>query len=316
MYTFGLRAYRWICKNVTNFVLVYFNFTMKKKILVLARFWHIFISSDISIQCKILEKLHQEFPEGDCRLTSTGVLQYITAQNVYYIPCGNHSLKSLSHNFNNWELIKNSNYSQVVEYEIEITEYKNITFYKAEKLYSSVDVDSAEHLLKLLKGKFALDQFSNYNFSAIYDFYRNYCNLTAKEISLLSPRKEAGMIGPTHGDFHSLNIMETKNGTPVIIDLDRFTFTGAQIIDHMHLYFTSRETRRRPWLQLLIDNFRNDNDKGLKWSKNSLLGYLCLRISVEISSQSTPQKIYINHIKRQLNNLIYIIQKTEDNEFL
>ncbi len=315
MTEFFKRGVRWVAKSLTNSILEYSNFSINLKVLKFCHIWHIFVDKSIDLQLELLSTLRKKKPIGSIRLTSTGVLLYLTNDVVYQISCGKHSQSALNKNFESYTYLKKSNYSCVVDYLLVQHGLQNIIYYRVERLFPVSDVRrSAKTLFETLEGNFTQDQFANLNLDSAYNFLKKYCELTDDELKKLRPVQEKGYVGPMHGDFHSQNIMQTKNGHPVLIDLDRFLMSGSQVIDRIHFNITQYESRQKYWVKLLIGLIGAKQKSKSNFSTNSYLAYFCFRVSAEISSQVKPQQVYINRLKflsKRLVDKVSQLEKTD-----
>ncbi len=171
------------------------------------------------------------------RLSSTGVLILFYNRNVIKIPLGQISSDSLMKNWENYNILKKSNFNEFVQYKL-----KKIDNYYKMDILKSIMIDEKE--LDLIIDKLSIKYKKNYGASLSDELFintpllENRCNT---KIAL--NYKEIFLSVPMHGDLTQNNIMKNSIGSIVLIDLDRFTFEGIKGIDKFH-YNVDRESSK------------------------------------------------------------------------
>ena len=194
------------------------------------------------------------------QITGTGVLQLFFDNYIIKIPLGKLSDLNLKKEYNNYLKLKNSNLSKYVEYKLE----KINSIYKIEKLQNIKNIDINKILRDIEEEKIQENEEINLSF----DLLNKWC----KEDFKYDFKYEKSAM---HGDLTPKNVMLNKNNKAVLIDLDRFTFSGIKGIDNLH-YIIEKECKERKidFFDWILENFD-------KVEKKDLFIYFVYRINIE-----------------------------------
>lgn len=239
---------------------------------------------------KLFNKLKKLRGYNFFKVTGTGVLLLIYDKSIIKIPLGETSTKALKTEFENYTILKNSEYSDLVEYNFK--QFDN--FYKMEKLETLKD--SNDYIKIILK------RFNNENkVITLESFIKNGCidtDILAKyygikcSVSLNTSLKSVVM----HGDLTQNNIMKKINSRNkiVLIDLDRFTFNGVQGIDQIHFEVDKNSKKQGTSFFQYLENLLNKRS----YEPIQLYIYFLYRISQEYRKNIVLDQSYYNEVKR------------------
>ena len=226
-------------------------------------------------------KLVKEFESVS--ITGTGVLIIFYKNNIVKYPLGNHSYKALHNEYNNDLLLKESRLLDLVDYFLE----KKDGYFVMEKLLD-VTYPVQEHkkiCLQLSKIKSKnielLELLKNQAFSNALEYIETECSDFHIEdiLSLLKSKKNIKSY-PMHGDLTQYNIMKNKEGNTVLIDLDRFDFSGIENIDRVHFAVEYYAKKRGEDFFVIIEHILKNKNISEKYFYFLFLFFI-YRIGVE-----------------------------------
>ncbi|PCJ51047.1 MAG: hypothetical protein COA74_00860 [Gammaproteobacteria bacterium] len=241
-------------RRVSTFLLKHKTVTPLHYIaLFIARFWHPYVNHKLSNSLKILYQLNKQEAFQKISLTGTAVLQLYTNNYIYLIPTGNISVNSLAKNYHNWTLLNHSDYKHLVNYWLQKISTTEIVYYKIEKLNPIEDINTAYNsIYKELIGEIQENDFQYIDFKMIIHKLESLVSFKLDDLIPRLYKPSRGYVGMLHGDLTSNNILRNTAGNHVIIDLDRLTFKGPQVLDEIHYWFCELEKKYKlQWLIIL-----------------------------------------------------------------
>ncbi|MEW9902602.1 phosphotransferase [Pseudomonas putida] len=221
-------------------------------------------------------------------VTATGVLQCFCADRLFMIPGGDVSAHSLAQSHQNWQALRAGGWPTLAGYEFEC--HHADTVYSMELLASPASSQEAVTILSQIADsrKGALQAFE---WQPLIDRLARFFCMDAFEVVQRCEQRVA--FGLLHGDFHVGNIMRSKQGDLVLIDLDRLCSRAPQFIDHLNFKVYQREQElARSWLSVIATG-----DIDLEgYSREQWLAYILFRSAAEVSSY-TPGIRYRKRFK-------------------
>lgn len=239
---------------------------------------------------------YQEFA-----VTSTGVLILFYRNEVIKIPLGEVSKESLDKNWENYNLLKKSEFNEFTNYELTKTD----NYYKMEKLKNTTiedeNINEILNKFSLVNKIVKLDKFKNSLFVNLSKI-ESICNMT-----ICFPGEIDVKSVVMHGDLTKNNIMKNSQQNIVLIDLDRFTFQGIEDIDKIH-YMVDRESKKMgiSFFEYLETKINNCNSKK---ELKSFYIYLLLRICYEHNDLIKLNIKYYQDIKRVIKKFNFCNQE-------
>lgn len=238
---------------------------------------------------KLLKKLNRF---NKFSISSTGSLILFYSDKVIKIPLGDVSKESLEKNYENYLLLKNSEFKNFVDYklhkvdkyyEMDILETANISNYEVKKILDYFNTKSKKIRLSSIKDKLF------YNLDEV----NKICGI--KNVSLEDIEVESC---PMHGDLTENNIMQNKNKQIVLIDLDRFVMEGICGFDLLHFKVDRKSKRLKgsffECIKQMIDKSQID--------KNKLFLYIKYRVSQEHNLKVKLDENYYKRYKSFFND--------------
>lgn len=225
-------------------------------------------------------------------ISTTGVLMLFYDNCVKKIPLGDVSKKSLKINFKNYNILKNSELKELVNYKLE----KKDNYYEMEILNEfNKNFQNIDYFLEKFtknKKKVKLKEIKQelfYNLSSIEKILNIKLPLD-DDLELIS--------SVMHGDLTQNNIMLNKKEDMVLIDLDRFTFFGIDGIDSLH-FEIDKESKK-----IGISFFDYIKLYKLSDSNKTLIYlYLLYRVSQEYHENITLSTTYYKQILSIINDI-------------
>ncbi|MGJ0340543.1 hypothetical protein [Aliarcobacter cryaerophilus] len=243
------------------------------------------------INSDLLKSLKKFSKFSKFSISTTGSLILFYSDKVIKIPLSDVSKESLEKNYENYLLLKNSEFKNFVDYklhkvdkyyEMDILETANISNYEVEKILDYFNTKSKKIRLSSIKDKLF------YNFDKV----NKICGI--KNVSLEDIEVESC---PMHGDLTQNNIMLNKNKQIVLIDLDRFVMDGIRGFDLLHFEVDRKSKVLKvsffECVKQMIDNSQVN--------KNKLLLYMKYRISQEHNTKIKLAQNYYDKYKSILN---------------
>lgn len=238
---------------------------------------------------KLLKKLNRF---NKFSISSTGSLILFYSDKVIKIPLGDVSKESLEKNYENYLLLKNSEFRNVVDYklcrvdnyyEMDTLETINISNHEVEKVLECFNAKSKKIRLSSIKDKLF------YNFDKV----NKICEI--KNVSFEDIEVESC---PMHGDLTENNIMQNKNQQIVFIDLDRFTMEGILGFDLLHF----EVDRKSKVLKVSFFEYVKQMIDNSQVNKNKLFLYIKYRVSQEHNLKVKLDKNYYDNYKSFFND--------------
>lgn len=206
-------------------------------------------------------------------MTSTGVLQCYTPQQLFALPCGDVASSALAHSHEHWRQLQGSPYSALATYGF--TREEGSSLYAMELLHTIDAPGSAGVVLPLMKGQRSA-AISSFAWQPLIQHLASFADTHALD-RLCNSRTEV-VFGPVHGDLHPGNVMANSEGQPVLIDLDRFQADAPQFVDEIHTaLYTIEQRTRASWLVLLATQAVRE----LNFPAEQLLAYAAFRAAAE-----------------------------------
>jgi len=183
---------------------------------------------------------------NDIQITGTGVLQLIFDNYIIKVPLGELSKINLEKDYKNYLKLKNSSLSKYVDYKFKKVE----NCYIVEKLYHIKEINIDKIISDLEKVKLEGETI-NLSLYLLNKWCKKNFNFTFKYAKSVM-----------HGDLTPKNIMLNKNGSIVLIDLDRFCFNGIKGIDKLH-FIIEKESKEKnidffDWIEKNFDKYDNE----------------------------------------------------------
>lgn len=236
-------------------------------------------------------------------VTNTGVVQVYTSRKVFMVPGGCLSRKSLKKSKENYNILRNSIASELVEYDFYSVDSKHGSWFVSDRLRQPENVEFllSDILRKLGKSTSVrrLDIKHYLRLAKIYNVDRVFCrcNFEVEEFKH----------GFSHGDLTHENILINSNDSPVIIDLDRFEVSGLQFIDELHfLVQLEAEKDSTNWLEILAElmglSEEDRLNRKIKHENKLLILYFIQRLDNELRGNE-PSYFYDKHIKKFLRSI-------------
>jgi len=244
-------------------------------------------------------------------ISGTGVLIIVYKEKVIKFPLGVKSKKSLEKEYENYITIKNLSPS-LVDYDLEDKD----TYHEMDKLFNvSHIMPSFRYVYKTLE-KIKIDKNridSNRLFNNTLLILQKKCKDIVDFEVIKNNIKNIETMA-MHGDLTQYNIMQTKKGKFVMIDLDRFTLDGFKDLDRVHYVVEYYAKRRDKNFFDILNNVLRDKKLSLN-SYRLLFLYLLYRIDVEYNEEIIlPDKYYTNickTINTFLNHEYFKAKKTK-----
>jgi hypothetical protein len=263
---------------------------------------HIYIDTKF-VKVRRILKLLKEF--SSVSITGTGVLMIFYENDIVKYPLGNHSYKALDNEYNNYLLLKESSYSNLVEYFLE----KKDGYFMMDKLF---DIMSPVQVHKRICFQFIQIKSNTIELSELLRrevFIRalQHIEIACKDICMdevrnLLKRIKIIEVCAMHGDLTRFNIMQNRQDNTVIIDLDRFDFRGIDKIDRIHFAIEYYAKKRK------IDFFKilqKVLDKNLfMHHMNILFLYFIYRLGVEYNHDVALPLSYRNDMCKVINRFL------------
>jgi len=246
-------------------------------------------------------------------ITGTGVLIIFFKDKIIKFPMGEHSMLSLSKEYNNYLLLKRSSLKNLVEYNLK----KENTYYVMEYLFDCKAVVDAKTKIcsQLSKYNSSLVSVTQLISSEIFTNAFNYIkyinkgkDIDVNEILTILKSKVSIPSCAMHGDLTPFNIMQNFKGNVVLIDLDRFEFNGIEKIDRIHFCIEYYAKRKKKDFFLIIDYILRNKNISNKYFYFLFL-YFIYRIGVECNLNIELPIEYKNKILTTLK--IFLIKIKE-----
>ena len=221
---------------------------------------------------RLLDKLLHIKPVSSFRLTGTGVLLLFSDDSVVKVPLSRIADAALQRNFHCYRMLRESNFSQYVQYRLEPGE----GVFRMDRLYPVSDpvdavasvVEAFEALtpsvrmqVRVLGGKCAAGVAVLQRFTGM---------------SIQVPASAVVHTCAMHGDLTEHNVMTDAAGQVVLIDLERFDFNGIAGIDLIHFKVNRESTDKRCSFADCLPGFVKRG-----YDKDILIVYLLYRLGVE-----------------------------------
>lgn len=178
-------------------------------------------------------------------------------EKVYYFPFGAGAADRLEIGYRNYRDLFSSELRPLVEYDLTSCEACDWTYYVSDRLdvvpENQLDSKSKAIIETLRRKKSNTDErdclflFGTQTINGVLEpDIRDFWHMRLRELMLECDGRCA-----SHGDLTPFNIM-LRNGKPVVIDLDRFSFHGFYCFDEVH-YKVERHVKRRrtDWLRFI-----------------------------------------------------------------
>ena len=243
------------------------------------------------INSDLLKSLKKFSKFSKFSISTTGSLILFYSDKVIKIPLSDVSKESLEKNYENYLLLKNSEFKIFVDYklhkvdkyyEMDILETANISNYEVEKILEYFNAKSKKIRLSSIKDKL------------FYNLYEVNKICGIKNVSLEDIEVESC---PMHGDLTQNNIMLNKNKQIVLIDLDRFEMDGIRGFDLLHFKIDMESKKlNKSFFEYVTDLINTSHI-----DKNKLLLYMKYRISQEHNTKIKLAQNYYDKYKSILN---------------
>ena len=238
---------------------------------------------------KLLKKLNRF---NKFSISSTGSLILFYSDKVIKIPLGDVSKESLEKNYENYLLLKNSEFKNFVDYKL----HKVDKYYEMDNLKTAnISNHEVEKILDYFNTKSKKIRLSSIKDKLFYNLYEVNKICGIKNVSLEDIEVESC---PMHGDLTENNIMQNKNKQIVLIDLDRFVMEGICGFDLLHFKVDRKSKRLKvsffECIKQMIDKSQID--------KNKLFLYIKYRVSQEHNLKVKLDKNYYDNYKLLLND--------------
>ena len=239
-----------------------------------------------------LLKLLKEFSKfSKFSISTTGSLILFYSDKVIKIPLSDVSKESLEKNYENYLLLKNSEFKNFVDYKL----HKVDKYYEMDTLeITNISNNEVKKILEYFNAKSKKIRLSSIKDKLFYnlDEVNKICGI--KNVSLEDIEVESC---PMHGDLTQNNIMLNKNKQIVLIDLDRFVMEGIAGFDLLHFEVDRKSKVLKvsffECVKQMIDNSQVN--------KNKLFLYIKYRVSQEHNSKVQLDKNYYDNYKSILN---------------
>lgn len=227
-------------------------------------------------------------------MTSTGVFQCYTPQQLFALPCGDVAINALADSYEHWRQLQDSPYSALAAYSF--TREGSPFLYAMELLHAAHTSAAVSRVLPSMRGQRS-ELISSYAWPPLIQHLASFVE-TRDLVRLCDSRTEV-VFGPVHGDLHPGNVMANCEGQPVLIDLDRFQAYAPQFIDEVHSALYRIEQRTRcSWLALLATQAVRE----LNFPTEQLLAYTAFRAAAETAC-SPPGPRYRRRLEQCLAKL-------------
>lgn len=308
-------------KCITILLLSINNYFTVTCALKLARIWHPYVDRSVNNAILIYRHLKNIITIRNIKLTGTGSLLLFSDDEVYHLPCGALSVKSLKRNFRNWNVFQNSPYKELVDYEVQ--KYtKPSTYYRAEKLFFIPENELTQRMLSILNSNKLGETIKPPKLSHLSHAtsqITNFCEIDLAPFLMFVSDTPLSS-GFMHGDLTSKNIMKTRKGRTALIDLDRPKFKGLPLFDAMHFQITLLEEKyKKSWLDLFIEQLLNNQYPDIIVKHNTNLAdnqllflYFLYRVGYEIHKGITPPDSYIRSLKKLSTLFVNIISHNDE----
>lgn len=243
------------------------------------------------INSDLLKSLKKFSKFSKFSISTTGSLILFYSDKVIKIPLSDVSKESLEKNYENYLLLKNSEFKNFVDYklhkvdkyyEMDILETANISNYEVEKILEYFNAKSKKIRLSSIKDKLFYNLYEVNKICGIK-------NIFFEDIEIESC--------PMHGDLTQNNIMLNKNKQIVLIDLDRFEMDGIRGFDLLHFKIDMESKKlNKSFFEYVTDLINTSHI-----DKNKLLLYMKYRISQEHNTKIKLAQNYYDKYKSILN---------------
>ncbi|PUE67493.1 hypothetical protein [Arcobacter lacus] len=245
-----------------------------------------YLNRELFILLKRLKGFHK------FSISSTGSLILFYTNKVIKIPLGDVSKESLKKNYDNYLILKNSEFNTLVDYKLDIVD----KYYEMDNLENTtLSNNEVKKILEYFNAKSKKIKLSSIKDKLFYNLYEvnKICgieNVFFEDTEIKSC--------PMHGDLTENNIMQTKSKKIVLIDLDRFVMEGIAGFDLLHFEVDKKSRKLKvsffECIKQMIDNSVID--------KNKLFLYIKYRVSQEHNFKIQLDKNYYDNFKSLLND--------------
>lgn len=221
---------------------------------------------------RLLETLLHIKGVNSFRLTGTGVLLLFSNDSVVKVPLSRVADAALERNFDCYRMLSNSGLSQFVSYRLESAS----GYYRMDRLWPVSD--PAKAVASVIEA-----------FEALTPFVRMPAQVLEEKcaagVSVLQRFTGMGLEVPAsvvvhtcamHGDLTEHNVMADAAGRVVLIDLDRFDFSGISGIDLIHFEVNRDSIEKRCSFTDCLPGFVTRG-----YDRDALIVYLLYRLGVE-----------------------------------
>lgn len=271
------------------------------------------ITADFSALYKIVKGLN---PVHIKLSTSYCSIAVETEQNYYKIPFTSMAERKVIEEYNNWcRLNEDGEFREIIPQNIDMLSENGFVILKLIK-YEPLDrtenaIEAAEYLLNAMRAKGEKrDAYATQSIQRGLDFLKNYCPAETYKFfdtRLNLFRELKVLVGFTHGDFHSRNILKKGADKFLTIDLDRFNRQGIQALDAVYFIVdTQSRLKKSSWHEQLRYYHKNNWNVEHKYKNifnqyididSKLLTYIFFldRIGQEYSESSMKSKWWLNN---------------------
>lgn len=262
------------------------------------RYTHRYCNRISKQQLEIVSRLHAHHDVVKMSMTSTGVLQCYTPQQLFVVPCGDVAVGALAQSHKHWKQLQDSPWSALAAYDFT---HPAPSLYTMALLRPVDDPRAIANALQSMQGQ-RLEAISHFAWQPLIQRLSLFADTSA--LTQLCESSTEVIFGPLHGDLHPGNVMANQKGQPVLIDLDRFHAFAPQFIDEIHLLVGNLEQgARRSWLLILA----TEHVRKVRFSTEQILAYVAFRAAAE-TAWCTPEPRY----RRRLESCLAFLAELDE----